>query len=356
MSGIPEATPIILTTAERAELESLARSTKTEHRLRQRARIVLLAAEGGPSGAIGRRVRGPTGTASKWRVRYADRRLAGLDESGHRGAEPKYTVGTGKRTLALLDQRPPAGYARWTGPLLAAALGDVDVQYVWRFLRAQKVDLAGRKSWCESNDPEFVAKAADVVGLYMAPPENAIVICVDEKPSIQALERAQGYLKLPNGRSLTGHSHDYKRNGTSTLFAAFEVATGKVTAAHKKRRRRVEFLDFMNDIVAAYSETAIHVVLDNLNTHKPKTDRWLKRHPNVHFHFTPPRASWLNQVEIWFSILEGKSLHGASFNSIEQLRAHIDAFIESYNQNAKPFVWTKAKVHQKRLKARFANQ
>ncbi len=356
MSGIPEATPIILTTAERAELESLARSTKTEHRLRQRARIVLLAADGVASRAIGRTVRCTTGTASKWRVRYADRRLAGLDETGDRGAEPKYTVGTGKRILALLDQRPPAGYARWTGPLLAAALGDVDVQYVWRFLRAQKVDLAGRKSWCESNDPEFVAKAADVVGLYMAPPENAIVICVDEKPSIQALERAQGYLKLPNGRSLTGHSHDYKRNGTSTLFAAFEVATGKVTAAHKKRRRRVEFLDFMNDIVAAYSDTAIHVVLDNLNTHKPKTDRWLKRHPNVHFHFTPTRASWLNQVEIWFSILEGKSLHGASFNSIEQLRAHIDAFIESYNQNAKPFVWTKAKVHQKRLKARFANQ
>jgi len=356
MSGIPEATPIILTTAERAELESLARSTKTEHRLRQRARIVLLAADGVASRAIGRTVRCTTGTASKWRVRYADRRLAGLDETGDRGAEPKYTVGTGKRILALLDQRPPAGYARWTGPLLAAALGDVDVQYVWRFLRAQKVDLGGRKSWCESNDPEFVAKAADVVGLYMAPPENAIVICVDEKPSIQALERAQGYLKLPNGRSLTGHSHDYKRNGTSTLFAAFEVATGKVTAAHKKRRRRVEFLDFMNDIVAAYSDTAIHVVLDNLNTHKPKTDRWLKRHPNVHFHFTPTRASWLNQVEIWFSILEGKSLHGASFNSIEQLRAHIDAFIESYNQNAKPFVWTKAKVHQKRLKARFANQ
>jgi hypothetical protein len=170
-------------------------------------------------------------------VRYAEKRLAGLDETGDRGAEPKYTAATGKRILALLDQPPPAGYARWSGPLLAAALGDVDVQYVWRFLRGQKIDLAGRKSWCESDDPEFVAKAADVVGLYLAPPENAVVICVDEKPSIQALERAQGYLKLPNGRTLTGHSHDYKRNGTTTLFAAFEVATGKVTAAHKKRRR-----------------------------------------------------------------------------------------------------------------------
>ena len=194
LSGIPEATPIILTEAERAELEGLARSTKTEYRLRQRARIVLLAADGMASRAIGRTVRCTTGTASKWRVRYAEKRLVGLDETGDRGAEPKYTAATGKRILALLDQPPPAGYARWSGPLLAAALGYVDVQYVWRFLRAQKIDLAGRKSWCESDDPEFVAKAADVVGLYLAPPENAVVICVDEKPSIQALERAQGYL------------------------------------------------------------------------------------------------------------------------------------------------------------------
>jgi transposase len=316
----------------------------------------LAAADGMASRAIGRTVGCTTGTASKWRVRYAERRLAGLDETGNRGAEPKYTAQTGKRILALLDRPPPAGHARWTGPLLAAALGDVDVQYIWRFLRAQKIDLAGRKSWCESDDPQFVAKAADVVGLYMAPPENAIVICVDEKPSIQALERAQGYLKLPNGRALSGHSHDYKRNGTTTLFAAFEVATGKVTAVHKKRRRRVEFLDFMNDIVAAWPDTAIHVVLDNLNTHKPSNDRWLKRHPNVQFHFTPTRTSWLNQVEIWFSILQGQSLRGASFTSVKQLREHIDAFIEAYNAHAKPFVWTKSRVYQKRLKDRFAHQ
>src|SRR5258705_11686871 len=335
MRGIPEATVVILVAEERAELEGLARSTKTEPRLRQRARIVLLAADGVASRAIGRAVGCTTGTASKWRVRYAEKRLAGLDETGERGAEPKYTTATNKRILALLDQTPPEGYARWTGPLLAAALDDVDVQYVWRFLRAQKIDLAGRKSWCESNEPAFVAKAADVVGLYMAPPENAIVICVDEKPSIQALERAQGYLKLPNGRALTGHSHDYKRNGTSTLFAAFEVATGKVTPAHKTRRRRIDFLDSTNDVVAAHPETAIHVVLDNLNTHKPKNDRWLKRHPNERFHFTPTRASWLNQVEIWFSILQGKPLEGRSFTSVKQLRAHIDAFIETYNADAK---------------------
>jgi hypothetical protein len=166
----------------------------------------------------------------------------------------------------------------------------VDVQYVWRFLRAQKLDLAGRKSWCESDDPEFAAKAADVVGLYVAPPQDAMVICVDEKPSIQALEGAQGYLRLPNGRALTGQSHDYRRHGTSTLFAAFDVASGKVTAAHKKRRRRIEFLDFMNRIVAAYPGKQLHVILDNLNTHK-KNENWLKRHPNVRFHFTRTHAS-----------------------------------------------------------------
>lgn len=313
---------------------------------------MLLAAEGRSTRSIARELGTMPRTVSGWRARFAREGLAGLADRVRRGPAPRYGAESGRRLLALLDEPPPKGYARWTGPLIAAALGDVHVQQVWRFLRAQKIDLAGRKSWCESTDPEFAAKAADVVGLYMAPPENAVVICVDEKPSIQALERAQGYLKLPNGRTLTGHSHDYKRNGTSTLFAAFEVATGKVTAAHKKRRRRIEFLDFMNGVVAAYPGRDIHVVLDNLNTHKPKNDRWLKRHRNVHFHFTPTRASWLNQVEIWFSILEGKSLHGASFTSVNQLKEHIDAFIESYNQNATPFVWTKAKVHQRRVKGR----
>ena len=210
-------------------LEALGRSTKTEVRMRDRARIVLLAAEGVATREIGRIVGCTTGTASKWRVRYARARLAGLDETGHRGAAPKYGPAEQKRILAMLDQPPPDGYANWTAPLLSRALGDVHEQYIWRFLRARKIDLSGRKSWCESNDPEFVAKAAEIVGLYMAPPENAIVLSVDEKPSIQALERAQGYLKLPTGRALIGQSHDYKRHGTTTLFAALEVATGKVT-------------------------------------------------------------------------------------------------------------------------------
>ncbi len=220
---------------------------------------------------------------------------------------------------------------------------------------AHKINLAARKSWCESDDPDFVAKAAEIVGLYLDPPQDAIVLAVDEKPHIQALERAQGYLKLPNGRALSGRSHDYKRNGTSTLFASLNVATGRVTTGHYKRRRRVEFLDFMTRIVADHPGKEIHVILDNLSTHKPKRDRWLARHPNVRFHFTPTYSSWLNQIEIWFSILQGNSLAGTSFISVQQLRDHIDAFVDSYNTRAIPFVWTKDVVHQKRLKSRFSD-
>jgi len=352
MSSYLTATPITLTEEERAELEGLARSSKTEHRTRLKAQVVLMAADGAATRSIGRALGCTTGTASKWRVRYAKDRLAGFSEVGARGAKPAYDEKTGQRILALLDRKPPEGYANWTGLLLARALGDVHVQYVWRFLRAHKIDLSG----CVSNDPEFAAKAAEIVGLYMAPPENAIVLAVDEKPSIQALERSQGDLKLPNGRAMTGQSHDYKRHGTTTLFAALDLASGKVVGRHYKRRRRVEFLDFMNKAVAAYPDKEIHVVLDNLSTHKPKRDMWLKRHKNVHFHFTPTHASWLNQVEIWFSILSGKSLDGASFQSVPQLIAHIEAFVDDYNETARPFVWTKSQVLQKRLKPCFADQ
>lgn len=353
--NIQEATPIELTEEERAVLESMVRSPKTEHGLVERARIVLLAAEGRSTRSIAAELGTWPGRVSRWRVRFARERLTGLGDRPRPGPKPRYTSETGRRILALLDQAPPAGYGRWTARLLAQALRDVSDQHIWRFLRAQKIDLAARKSWCQSNDPAFVAKAAEIVGLYLHPPEDAIVLAVDEKPHIQALERAQGYLKLPNGRALTGRSHAYTRNGTSTLFAAFDVVTGKVTTGHYRRRRRVEFLDFMNRIVAAHPGKEIHVILDNLSTHKPKRERWLARHRNVRFHFTPTYSSWLNQVETWLSILQGQSLAGASFTSVRQLRDHIDAFVTSYNHDAAPFVWTKTIVHQKHLKSRLSH-
>ncbi len=280
---------------------------------------MLLAADGHSTRSIAEEVGVQPRIVSNWRRRFADHGLGGLKDCPRAGKKPIYGKATNKRILALLDKPPPRGYARWTGPLLATALDDVDVQYVWRFLREHNIDLVARKSWCESNDPQFVAKAADVVGLYVDPPAKAIVLCVDEKPSIQALERAQGYLKLPNGRALTGQSHDYKRHGTTTLFAALEVATGRIIAAHSKRRRRVEFLGFMNSLVDVFPDRELHVIVDNLNTHK-KNERWLKKHPKVQFHFTPTRSSWLNQVEIWFSVLQGQSLNGASFTAVEQLQ------------------------------------
>jgi transposase len=353
--AIQEATPIILTAEERVTLEGWVRSGTTEQRLVARARVVLLAAAGLGSRAIGRELGCARGVVSKWRVRFARDRLTGLADAPRSGKPRTYDEATDRRILAQLDRPPLAGFARWTAPLLARELGDVSDQYIWRFLRAQRIDLARRKSWCLSDDPEFVAKAAAIVGLYLAPPDHAIVLAVDEKPAIQALERAQGYLKLPNGRSLHGQAHEYKRRGNSTLFTALEIATGQVTAKHTKRRRRVEFLAFMNEIVADYPDQEIHVVLDNLSTHKPRRDAWLAWHKNVHFHFTPTHASWLNQVEIWFSILARSTLNGASFTSVTQLRAAIDAFITAYNTTATPFQWHRPTAHPKGFASRITD-
>jgi len=178
---------------------------------------------------------------------------------------------------------------------------------------------------------------------------------VDEKPCIQALERQQGWLRLPSGQALSGFQHDYTRHGTSTLFAALNVASGEIEAGHYARRRRREFLDFMNELVDTRPGREIHVVLDNLNTHKPKHDRWLAQHPQVRFYYTPTHASWLNQVEVWFSILSRAALRGASFRSVRELREAIDAFIKAYNQTAAPFEWTKVKVYPKSLSSKYAS-
>jgi transposase len=354
----PAAREVRLDPEQRALLEAKVRAPTTEQRHVLRARIVLLASEGRSTRAIARELGVMPRTVSSWRIRFADEGLDGLSDRarpGGRASSAKYDATSEQRILALLDEPPPAGYARWTGKLLAASLGDISDQYIWRFLRTQKIDLDGRKSWCVSHDPEFVAKSAEIVGLYLNPPEGALVVAVDEKPSIQALERAQGYLKLANGRTLTGQTHDYKRHGTTTLFAALDVATGQVKAGHYKRRRRLEFLDFMNSVVADHPDRAIHVVLDNLNTHKPKRDLWLARHPNVRFHFTPTHASWLNQVEIWFAILSRSALQGVSFTSPQQVRRQIDDFIASYNERAKPFTWKAARVYQKPLGTRVSH-
>jgi len=289
---------------------------------------------------------------AKWRTRFARARLAGLLDAARPGVPRRYDATTERRIVAQLDQPPPPGHATWSGPLLAGALGDVSVDQVWLVLRRHGIQLQRRRRWCLSTDPAFAPKAAAIVGLYLDPPRNAVVLCVDAKPHIQALERAQGWLRLPNGRALTGFSHDYQRHGTTTLFAALEVATGRITAGHARRR---DFLAFMNELVAAYPARALHVVLDNLSTHKPKDDRWLQQHPHVHFHFTPTRASWLNQIECWFSLLSRRALRGASFTSPHHLRAAIDRFVQAYNQSAAPFEWTTRAVQATHPKNSYAD-
>jgi len=336
---------IELTTEEEATLRLWLRQGTSEQRLVERARVILLSHEGLTVEKIAERLATRTARVSKWRQRFVQSRMAGLSDAPRSGKPNKYTEDTEKRVLKMLDESPPKGFSQWNGKLLAQALRDVSEDQVWRILRRRGIQLQRRRSWCITTDPEFGPKAADVVGLYLNPPENAVVICVDEKPHIQALQRAQGYLRLPDGKAVNGFSHCYKRHGTTTLFAALDVVTGQVKAGHYARRRRREFLDFMNQIASENPDREIHVILDNLNTHKPKRDRWLKLHPRVHMHYTPTYSSWLNQVECWFSIMSRAALRGASFTSPRQLREAIDAFVQVYNKNAAPFEWSKAVVH-----------
>ncbi len=350
-----QAAVISLDAEEDKILRQWLRAGTTEQRMAERAQIVLLASQGLSTVQIADSLRTRPARVSKWRQRFARHRLEGLHDGSRSGKPRRYDPSTGKRVLKQLDQAPPPGHSTWAGGLLARALGDVSEDQVWRVLRRHGISLRRRRSWCISTDPAFAPKAADIIGLYLEPPENALVLAVDEKPSIQALERAQGWIRLPDGKALTGFSHCYTRHGTTTLFAALDVASGQVKTGHYSRRRRREFLDFMNEVVADHPDRELHVVLDNLNTHKPKTDRWLSRHRNVHFHYTPTYASWLNQVECWFSILTRQALQGGSFTSPLQLRKAIDQFVAVYNQTAVPFEWRKAVVHPAALKRYYAN-
>src|SRR5271165_367890 len=259
-------TAIHLTPEEEQILRQWARAGTSEHRMVERAKVILLAHHGMSNLDIAEQLKTRTARVSKWRQRFGERRLDGLRDADRTGRPAHYDRATEKRVLTMLDEAPPEGYGKWSGALLAEALGDISDDQVWRVLRKHDICLQRRRSWCIGTDPEFGPKAADIVGLYLNPPENALVLSVDEKPHIQALERAQGFLRLPNGKAVNGFSHCYKRHGTTTLFAALDVLTGQVKTGHYLRRRRREFLDFMNDLVDAHAGREIHVILDNLNT------------------------------------------------------------------------------------------
>ncbi len=333
------------TTEQRQELEATVRTRTAAYRAVQRARLVLLAAEERPNTAIAQEVGLSRARVIQWRQRFAREGVKGLEDVARPGKPCKYGEATERRILSKLDDSPPDGYTVWTGGLVAKALGDVPAHQVWDVLRKHGIQLQRRRSWCVSTDPQFAPKAADIVGLYLNPPENAVVMSVDEKPSIQALERDQGWLRLPNGKAFRGHSHEYKRHGVTTLFAALEVHTGVAQVGHYRRKRRREFLDFMNGVIAQHPDKEIHVVLDNFITHKPKHDRWLGRHPQVHFHYTPTHASWLNQIEVWFSILTRAVLLNLSTTDPKQVGQAIDRFTVARNEAPIPFEWTKAVVY-----------
>ena len=342
------------TTEVMAELERLARSRSGEVRLAERAQVVLACIGGKRNDEVAREMGLRPNTVGDWRRRFAASGIAGLGDLPRAGKPAKHGSELRERILRQLELPAPAGMASWDGGSLASALG-VTAHAVWRVLRKQGIQLQRHRSWCVSTDPEFAAKAADVIGLYLNPPQNALVLSVDEKPSIQALERARGYVHTSSGKIVQGMKSTYKRHGTVNLFAALEVATGVIRGKTTQTKKRADFQAFMDDVIAEQPATRrIHVILDNLSTHK-KNDDWLAAHPNVSFHFTPTSASWLNQVEIWFGIFQRKTLNNASFQSIEQLVQAIHAFTAAYNVNAAPFVWRKREVRGAQLRNTIVN-
>ena len=245
--------------------------------------------------------------------------------------------------------------SHWDGPAVARPLG-ASVHAVWRTLRREGIYLQRLRTWCVSTDPEFAPKAAEVVGLYLNPPLNALVLSVDEKPSIQAKERPSGYVETDSGALVRALKSTYKRHGTLNLFAALEVASGHVYTQTTEQKKRADFRVFLDAVLADLpGDKEIHVIVDNYSTHK-KNDDWLAKYEGrVRFHFTPTSASWLNQVEIWFSLLTRKALRGASFKSKDELREGIESFVQRHNQHPKPFHWRKREVKGSQLRNTIIN-
>jgi transposase len=352
---MPKRAPILsCSPEERKAVEALAGSRTEEVRLVERAKMILGCLEGKPVVQIARDLQVRPNTVINWRRRFSEDGLPGLEDKPRSGKPAEYGDEFRNQVLKLLETPPPPGQASWDGPSVASRL-NVSPDAVWRLLRQEGICLSRQRSWCVSTDPQFTAKAADIVGLYLNPPQNAFVLCLDEKPSIQALERAVGYVKTTDGKIVRGFKSTYKRHGTLNLFAALNVAAGNVHGKITQQKRRVDFLAFMDEVVAEYPEDKeIHVILDNYCIHK-KNEVWLSKHPNVYFHFTPTSASWLNMVEIWFGIFSRKALRGANFKNTTELRQAIEAFLKSYSEIAKPFVWRKREVKGAQLKNTIAN-
>jgi transposase len=337
----PVAVAIELTDDERAQLEGWARRRTSAQALAQRSRIVLLAAEGLRNTEIAERLGVHRGVAAKWRSRFAAQRLDGLVDEPRPGRPRTVSDEQVEAVIVRTLETTPKDATHWSTRSMAREVG-LTQSAVHRIWKAFGLQPHRRETWKLSRDPQFIDKVKDVVGLYLDPPERAVVLCVDEKSQIQALDRTAPILPMLPGTPERA-THDYKRSGTSSLYAALDVASGKVIGRLHGRHRAIEFKRFLQTIDREVpAELAVHVVLDNSSTHKtPAIQRWLTAHPRFVLHFTPTSSSWLNLVERWFAELTTKKLRRGAHRSVRQLNTDIRAWIETWNENPRPFVWSK---------------
>jgi transposase len=334
------AAAIELSGEEERELRAVLRTPSASQQQALRARIVLRAAEGATNTQIALEAGVSLPTVGLWRRNFSERGMDGLADAPRSGRPREIDDDEVQRVLAKTLARPLDGSTHWSVRRLAAATG-ISPTTVHRIWRDHKLKPHQVRSFKFSNDPRLAEKVVDVVGLYLDPPKGALVLCVDEKTQIQALDRTQASLPIKPGKAAR-MTHDYKRNGTTSLYAALEIATGEITGACYPKHRHQEFLAFLNQLVKAYPRRPLHVVLDNSSTHTtPEVARWLARHQRVHFHFTPTSASWMNMVEIWFSILTNQQVRRGTYHDVPELINAIEYFIDGYNERAQPFVWTK---------------
>ena len=332
--------PLNLTPDEQAQLDAWAHCRSLPHALVSRAKLVLWSAEGESNSTIARRLRCNKATVGKWRQRFVEHRLAGLYDELKPG-RPR-TIQDEKVASLLLRilSRKPAGTTHWSVRQAAQASG-ISKSTVHRLLQAFALQPHRSRSFKLSTDPFFVEKVRDIVGLYLNPPDHALVLCVDEKSQIQALNRTQPVLPMGLGY-VEGVTHDYVRHGTTTLFAALDIATGAVFTECKPRHRHQEFLSFLRALDACIpADLEAHLIVDNYATHKhPKVRTWLAQRPRFHVHYTPTYSSGLNQVEIWFHLITQRAIRRGSFRSVKDLVQKIDTFVQHYNRASRPFVWT----------------
>ena len=329
-----------LTDEVKEQLQSMVRSRSLPHGLVRRANIVLMAAEGINNKTIANKIGLSAAVVGMWRKRFLDQGLMGLYEEAKPGGPRSISDEQVARLIRKTLNKKPKNGTHWTCRSIAkeAKLSKSTVHRVWN---AFGIQPHRQKHFKLSTDPFFVEKVRDIVGLYLNPPDKAMVLCVDEKSQIQALDRTQPLLPLGLGY-VEGVTHDYKRHGTTTLFAALDIASGQVLTQCKSRHRHQEFLNFLRHIDANVPEDLeIHLVVDNYATHKhEKVRRWLTARPRYHVHYTPTYSSWLNQVEIWFNIITQKAIRRGTFRSVKDLTDKIKGFVDQYNKNSKPFMWT----------------